>query len=84
VDVTSAGVLIYRRRGAETEFLLGRAGGPLRAKKHLGAWMVPEGLIEAGEDPLAAALREDEALTRISPSQAPLVWEGLHAPSERE
>ena len=37
------------------EFLLGHPGGPLWARKDLGAWMVPKGLIEPGEEPAAAA-----------------------------
>lgn len=54
----SAGLLVYRRVGPEVEFLLGYSDGPLWARKDLGAWMIPKGLIEPGEDPLAAALRE--------------------------
>jgi predicted NUDIX family NTP pyrophosphohydrolase len=67
MGVTSAGVLVYRRRGPETEFLLGHPGGPLWARKDVGAWMIPKGLIEAGEDPLAAALREFEEETGLAP-----------------
>ena len=54
----SAGILVYRRRGPRPEFLLGHPGGPLWANKDLGAWMVPKGLVEPGEEPLAAAARE--------------------------
>lgn len=54
----SAGLLVYRRVGPGTQFLLGHPGGPLWARKDLGAWMIPKGVIEAGEEPLAAALRE--------------------------
>jgi len=67
MGVISAGVLVYRRRGPETEFLLGHPGGPLWARKDVGAWMIPKGLIEAGEDPLAAALREFEEETGLAP-----------------
>ncbi len=67
MGVTSAGVLVYRRRGPETEFLLGHPGGPFWARKDLGAWMVPKGLIEAGEDPRAAALREFSEETGLTP-----------------
>ena len=59
----SAGILVYRRSGPRPEFLLGHPGGPLWANKDLGAWMVPKGLVEPGEKPLAAAAREFEEET---------------------
>jgi predicted NUDIX family NTP pyrophosphohydrolase len=65
--LTSAGVLVYRRREARIEILLGHPGGPLWARKDLGAWMIPKGLIETGEEPLAAALREFEEETGLKP-----------------
>jgi predicted NUDIX family NTP pyrophosphohydrolase len=65
--VTSAGILVFRRGGGRTEFLLGHPGGPLWARKDAGAWMVPKGLIEPGEDPLAAARREFEEETGLKP-----------------
>jgi predicted NUDIX family NTP pyrophosphohydrolase len=67
MGVTSAGVLVYRRRGPRTEFLLGHPGGPLWARRDAGAWMVPKGLVEAGEDPRAAAVREFEEETGLRP-----------------
>jgi predicted NUDIX family NTP pyrophosphohydrolase len=67
MGVTSAGVLVYRRSGQLTEFLLGHPGGPLWARKDVGAWMVPKGLIEPGEEPLQAALREFEEETGMKP-----------------
>jgi predicted NUDIX family NTP pyrophosphohydrolase len=54
---TSAGILLYRRR-RELEVFLVHPGGPFWAKKDLGAWSLPKGEIEEGEDPLAAAIRE--------------------------
>ena len=54
---TSAGLLLHRRR--ETlEVLLVHPGGPLWARRDLGAWSIPKGEIATGEDPLAAARRE--------------------------
>jgi len=67
MGVTSAGILVYRRSGSQTAFLLGHPGGPLWARKDLGAWMVPKGLIEAGEDPPAAAIREFIEETGLQP-----------------
>lgn len=55
---TSAGLLLYRRRGAELEVFLVHPGGPFWARKDDGAWSIPKGEFTAGEDPLAAARRE--------------------------
>ena len=48
------------RRRDRLEVLLVHPGGPLWAKKDEGAWSIPKGEIDAGEDPLAAARREFE------------------------
>ena len=66
MTVISAGVLVYRRTGMCPEFLLGHPGGPLWARKDQGAWMVPKGLIEPGENPVAAARREFEEETGLA------------------
>src|SRR5688572_24898973 len=57
---TSAGLLLFRRTSAGVEVLLVHPGGPLWAKKDEGAWSIPKGEIDAGEEPLAAARREFE------------------------
>ncbi len=54
----SAGILLYRRRGAGLEVLLVHPGGPFWAGKDAGAWSIPKGIVAPGEDPLAAARRE--------------------------
>ncbi|EWM17604.1 NUDIX domain-containing protein [Kutzneria sp. 744] len=54
----SAGILVFRKVDGRTEVLIGHMGGPFWARKDDGAWSVPKGLIEDGEDPLAAARRE--------------------------
>jgi predicted NUDIX family NTP pyrophosphohydrolase len=59
----SAGVLLYRRKGRGIEVLLVHPGGPFWAKKDDGAWSIPKGLIEAGEDAIAVARREFEEET---------------------
>jgi predicted NUDIX family NTP pyrophosphohydrolase len=56
--VKSAGILVYRRRGAGLEVFLVHPGGPFWAKKDLAAWSIPKGEFGDDEDPLAAALRE--------------------------
>lgn len=53
----SAGVLIFRG-GEATELLLVHPGGPFWAKKDLGAWSIPKGEPEEGEDLRLCALRE--------------------------
>lgn len=58
MGAVSAGILVYRQLGSELSFLLGHPGGPFWARRNLGAWMVPKGLIEFGESPLEAATRE--------------------------
>ncbi len=57
-DQRSAGLLVWRGGPAAPEFLLVHPGGPFWARRDAGAWSVPKGLIDAGEDPLAAARRE--------------------------
>jgi predicted NUDIX family NTP pyrophosphohydrolase len=58
LPVTSAGLLLYRRRGARLEVFLVHPGGPHWGGKDEGAWSVPKGLTEPGEDPLVCARRE--------------------------
>jgi len=54
----SAGILLHRRRAGEREVLLVHPGGPFWAKKDAGAWSIPKGEYEDGEDARACALRE--------------------------
>jgi predicted NUDIX family NTP pyrophosphohydrolase len=53
----SAGILAFRRR-PELEVLLAHPGGPFWAKKDAGAWTIPKGLVERGDDLVTAARRE--------------------------
>lgn len=57
---TSAGILLYRGEGDSLEVLLVHPGGPFWAKKDEGAWSIPKGELEDGEEPRACALRELE------------------------
>ena len=54
----SAGIALIRGDGASREVLLVHPGGPFWAKKDVGAWSLPKGLLEDGEEPLIAAQRE--------------------------
>jgi len=54
----SAGLLVYRRREGRLEVLLAHPGGPFFARQDEGAWTIPKGEPEPGEDLLATAQRE--------------------------
>ena len=56
----SAGILLFRQRSGKTEVLLVKPGGPFWRNKDAGAWMIPKGMVEPGEVPAEAALREFE------------------------
>jgi predicted NUDIX family NTP pyrophosphohydrolase len=73
----SAGILAFRRE-KELEVLLAHPGGPFWSKKDAGAWTIPKGLVEAGDDIAAAARREfteetgllaDGAMLELTPVQ---------------
>jgi predicted NUDIX family NTP pyrophosphohydrolase len=63
----SAGLLMYRLHDSTLEVFLVHPGGPYWAKKDLGAWSVPKGEFEEGEDPLKAAKREFQEETGFLP-----------------
>ena len=63
----SDGLLLFRRPRGELEVFLAHPGGPFWEDRDLGAWTVPKGLVEGGEDPLATAVREFEEETGIRP-----------------
>ncbi len=55
----SAGLLLYRvSDDGVVEVLIAHPGGPFWAKKDHGAWSVPKGEYDEGDDALAAAYRE--------------------------
>jgi predicted NUDIX family NTP pyrophosphohydrolase len=70
----SAGILLFRQRHSRVEVLLVKPGGPFWKKRDVGAWMIPKGQIEAGEQPVEAALREfaEETGTALSGVPIPL------------
>jgi predicted NUDIX family NTP pyrophosphohydrolase len=64
----SAGLLMYRRLAGRLEVFLVHLGGPFWARKDAGAWSIPKGEYAEDEDPLAAARREFEEETGITPT----------------
>jgi predicted NUDIX family NTP pyrophosphohydrolase len=63
----SAGLLMFRRKGDAPQVLLAHPGGPLWAKKDVGAWTIPKGEGAPDEDLLATARREFEEETGFRP-----------------
>lgn len=63
----SAGLLMYRICEGKLQVLLAHPGGPFFKNKDEGAWSIPKGEVEAGEDVLEAAIREFEEESGISP-----------------
>ena len=70
----SAGILLFRERDGAPQVLLIKPGGPFWRNKDSGAWMIPKGMVERGEAPAEAALREfeEETGTRLTAVPFPL------------
>ena len=64
----SAGLLLYRKQNKQLEIFLIHPGGPLWAKKDLGAWSLPKGEFDE-EEPLLAAKREFQEETGFEAPQ---------------
>jgi|SRR5579862_2673825 len=62
----SAGLLAFRRRRSGIEVLLAHPGGPFWTKRDDGAWTIPKGLVEPGDDLLATARREFTEETNLA------------------
>jgi predicted NUDIX family NTP pyrophosphohydrolase len=64
----SAGILLHRPGAHGTEVLLVHPGGPFWARKDHGAWSIPKGEVDEGEEPSVCALREfaEETGTRLT------------------
>jgi predicted NUDIX family NTP pyrophosphohydrolase len=77
----SAGLLMFRRCDAETQVFLVHPGGPFWKKKDHGAWSIPKGEYEKGEDPLDAAKREFEEETGIKPEGEFIALDQVKQPS---
>ena len=73
----SAGLLMYRVREGEVEFLLAHPGGPFWKNRDNGAWSIPKGEVNEGEDLLEAAKREFEEELGLQPRGAFLPLEPI-------
>jgi predicted NUDIX family NTP pyrophosphohydrolase len=54
----SAGIIAYRRAPDGLEVLLVHPGGPFWRNRDAGAWSIPKGGVDPGEDHLTAGVRE--------------------------
>jgi predicted NUDIX family NTP pyrophosphohydrolase len=70
---TSAGLLVFRRRDEALQVLLAHMGGPYWARKDAGAWTIPKGELDEGEEPPAAARREFVEELGHEPPAGPLL-----------
>ncbi len=64
----SAGLLMYRKHQADVQVLLVHPGGPYFRNKDEGAWTIPKGEIDSGEDLLDAVRREFQEETGLTPA----------------
>ena len=69
---SSAGLLLYREGDASTEVLLVHPGGPYWARRDDGAWSLPKGEVENGEEPLDVARREFREELGTDPPAGPV------------
>jgi predicted NUDIX family NTP pyrophosphohydrolase len=58
VKKLSAGIVLYQVADGLLRVLLVHPGGPFWVKKDFGAWSIPKGEYEQGQDPRSTALRE--------------------------
>jgi predicted NUDIX family NTP pyrophosphohydrolase len=67
MPASSAGILMFRRMGGTIQVLLVHPGGPFWRNKDDGAWSIPKGEIEPGENPVDVAQREFREELGVSP-----------------
>jgi predicted NUDIX family NTP pyrophosphohydrolase len=61
----SSGLLLYRRNNGALEIFLAHPGGPFWAKRDNGAWTIPKGVVDDGEELIDGARREFREETGI-------------------
>jgi predicted NUDIX family NTP pyrophosphohydrolase len=59
--------LLFRRTNGALEVFLAHPGGPFWSKRDEGAWTIPKGVVNEGEDLLDGARREFHEETSIDP-----------------
>ena len=77
----TAGLLLYREAAGGLEVLLVHPGGPFWKNKDEGAWSIPKGLVDEGEDPFDAARREFSEETGGTATGDPIALDPLRQPS---
>ncbi|MHC2999874.1 NUDIX domain-containing protein [Microbacterium sp. HJ5] len=76
---TSAGILLYRL-GPDPEVLIAHMGGPFWAARDAGAWSIPKGEFDEGDEPaLEAARREFREELGIDAPEGPFAELGTFA-----
>src|SRR5215212_1225227 len=74
----SAGILMFRHTDDGILVLLVHPGGPFWRNRDLGAWSIPKGEYQEGEDPQSAARREFAEELGVDP-KGPLRPRHLHS-----
>ena len=60
-------MVLFRRRSKGLEIFLAHPGGPFWSNRDVGAWTIPKGIVEEGEELQDAARREFREETGIEP-----------------
>jgi predicted NUDIX family NTP pyrophosphohydrolase len=81
MPIQSAGLLLFRTAAHGVEVLLVHPGGPFWARRDLGAWTIPKGLPNEGEELLDAARREFEEETGFAAGEGAMTLGQVRQPN---